>query len=193
MRKNHILFILFFAFSSILSAQNIPADWLGDWYGILEIKNAKGNTYKINMELHLAKTDTPSKWTYTLIYDDGTKRDERKYSLIKKDSLAGLYEIDENNGIIINEVQIGNRMFQRFEVMDNVIWGITTYEKGKIIWEIVSDNKNLNFQSGKGDEEIPFVTTYYPTNYQRAELTKKKPKPVKLKHSKKKESSDVNK
>src|SRR5690349_5554802 len=112
----NIIFIIFI-FCGGVSAQNIPDDWLGDWYGILEIKNPKGHTYAINMELHLVKTDSANKWQYTIVYDDGTNRDERKYFLIKKDSLPGLYEIDENNGIIINEVQIGNRMFQRFEVM----------------------------------------------------------------------------
>lgn len=180
MKNLKILFISILFIGS-LSAQNIPNDWLGDWYGILEIKNPKGNTYSINMELHLSKTDSANRWQYTIVYDDGKNKDERKYFLIKKDSLPGLYEIDENNGIIINEVQIGNRMFQRFEVMDNVIYGITTYEKGKITWELVSDNKALSFQSGKGDEEIPFVVTYYPMNYQRAVLTKKKPKPIKQK------------
>lgn len=133
------------------------------------------------MELHLAKTDSANKWEYTLVYDNGKIRDERKYTLIKIDSVPGLYQIDENNGIIINEVKMGNKMFQRFEVLDHVIYGITTYEKNKIIWELVSDNEKISFQSGRGDEDSPFVNTYYPTNYQKAVLTKKKPKPVKIK------------
>jgi hypothetical protein len=119
------------------------------------------------------------------VYDDGKQRDERKYNLIKSDSIPGLYEVNENNGIIINEVLIGNRMFQRFEVMDNVIYGITTYEKNKITWELISDNEKISFQSGKGDEDSPFVVTYFPTNYQRAVLTKKKPKPLKSTDGKK--------
>ncbi len=178
--KKYILLILLLP-TSFLFAQNIPQDWLGDWYGVLEIKNPKGKTVSLNMELHLAKTDTLNNWKYTIVYDDGKNRDERKYNLIKSDSIPGLYEVDENNGIIINEVLMGNRMFQRFEVMDNVIYGITTYEKGKITWELISDNEKISFKSGKGDEEIPYVTTYFPTNYQRAVLTKKKPKPIKPK------------
>lgn len=176
--KSKILFISLLLSCSV-NAQNIPNDWLGDWYGILEIKNPKGLVASINMEIHMSKTDTINNWKYTLVYDDGKRRDERQYNLIKSDSIPGLYEINENNGIIINEVLIGNKTFQRFEIMDNVIYGITTYEKGKIIWELVSDNENINFQSGKGDENVPFVTTYFPTNYQRAVLRKKKPKPVK--------------
>jgi hypothetical protein len=165
--------------TQLIQAQNIPQDWLGDWYGVLEIRSPKGLVASIQMELHLAKTDTANNWKYTLVYNNGNKRDERKYNLIKSDSLPGLFEINENNGIIINEVQMGNRMFQRFEVMDNVIYGITTYEKGKITWELVSDNEQINFQSGQGNEDSPFVTTYFPTNYQRAILTKTKPKPIK--------------
>lgn len=180
-----LLFILLF-FSLSASAQNIPQDWIGDWYGVLEIRSPKGIIASINMELHLAKTDTANNWKYIIVYDNGNQRDERRYNLIKSDSIPGLYEINENNGIILNEVQMGNKMFQRFEVMDNVIYGITTYEKGKIIWELVSDNEKINFQSGKGDEEVPYVTTYFPTNYQRAVLTKKKPKaPKKVKQKEK--------
>jgi hypothetical protein len=174
---------IFFLFYTTCFAQNIPNDWIGSWYGILEISNPKGKNYSLHMELHLQKTDTVNNWRYTIVYDNGERRDERKYNLIKADSLPGLFIIDENNGIILNEVQIGNRMFQRFEVMDNVIYGITTYEKGKITWELVSDNNKLSYQSGKGDEEIPFVTTFLPTNYQRAVLTKKKLKPIKAKKS----------
>lgn len=182
-----IIFILFL-FCSIAKAQNIPQDWLGDWYGILEISTSKGLLASINMELHLAKTDTANNWRYTLIYDDGKTRDERKYNLIKIDSIPGLYEINENNGIILYEVQMGNRMLQRFDVMDNVIYGITTYEKGRIVWELISDNEKITRQSGNGDEESPLVNAYFPNNYQRAILTKKKPKPIK----KKKDSDDKN-
>ena len=176
-------FFILFIFSSVAYTQNmnIPQDWLGDWYGVLEVKNPKGNIRTVNMELHLAKTDTANNWRYTLVYDDGKQRDERKYNLVKSDSLPGLFIINENNGIVINEVQMGNKMFQRFEVMDNVIYGITTYEKGKITWELVSDNVKINLVSGVGDENIPFVTTYFPTSYQRAVLTQKKPKPAKKK------------
>jgi hypothetical protein len=174
-----ILFGFCLLLTQSIQAQNIPQDWLGDWYGVLEVRSPKGLVASINMELHLTKTDTVNNWKYTLVYDNGKKRDERKYNLIKSDSIPGLFEINENNGIIINEVQMGNRMFQRFEVMDNVIYGITTYEKGKIIWELVSDNEQISFQSGEGSEDSPLVTTYFPTNYQKAILTKKKPKPVK--------------
>ena len=173
MKKIIILFTFFF--SIVLHSQNIPQDWLGAWYGVLEITTKKGLMASINMELHLAKTASANNWRYTLVYDDGKTRDERKYNLIKSDSLQGLYLVDENNGIILYEVQMGNRMFQRFEVMNNVIYGITTYEKGKIIWEIISDNEEMMVQSGNGDENSPFVHAYFPSNYQRAVLTKKKP------------------
>jgi hypothetical protein len=176
-----LLLIAFLLVNISLFAQNIPGDWLGSWYGILEIKNPKGTTYSLNMELHLQKTDTANNWSYTIVYDDGKQRDERRYNLAKSDSLPGLFIINENNGIILNEVQIGNRMFQRFEVMDNVIYGITTYEKGKITWELISDNQKFSMRSGNGDEDIPYVTTFLPTNYQRAVLTKKKNKPIKPK------------
>ena len=168
--------IFLILFQPVCFAQNIPQDWLGDWYGKLTINVPKGTVATIDMELHLSTTDNPYKWNYTIVYDEGESRDERKYTLIKSDSISGLYTIDENNGIIINEMNIENKMFQRFKINDNVIYGITTYEKGKITWELVSDFERHSLQTGNGDEEIPFVTSYYPINYQRAVLTKKKPK-----------------
>lgn len=154
------------------NAQDFPNDWMGDWFGTLEIHSPKGTKATLNMELHLSKTDKTNEWNYMIVYDDGENRDERKYTLIKSDSIPGLYEVDENNGIILTEIQMGNRMFQRFEVMDNMIYGITTYEKDQIIWELISDNDKFNYQSGKGDEAVPFVTSFYPTTYQRAVLTR---------------------
>jgi hypothetical protein len=62
MKKLLLLSLMLFSISGF--AQNIPDDWLGSWYGVLEIRNPKGKTYSVNMELHLQKTDTAKPaWT----------------------------------------------------------------------------------------------------------------------------------
>lgn len=172
---------IIFSQSTISLTKDLPNAYLGSWYGNLNIENAKGKLYSIQMELHISKTDTANRWNYTIVYVTPERRDERKYALIKVDSLPGLYQVDENNGIFINEVQIGNKMFQRFQVEQSMLIGITTYEKNKIIWEMISDNKEIFTQSGYGNAEIPYVYSFMPSNYQSAVLTKKKPKQKKKK------------
>lgn len=181
--KKAIIFPLLFLFTPLF-AQNIPADWIGSWYGSLEIQSPKELLGTIDLELHINPTESPNKWRYTIVFDDGVGKDEIEYYLIKSDSLVGLYEVDESNGIIIYEIKMGNKMFQGFEENNHVYSSITTYDKNKITWECVSDDETIKYRTGKGTAEIPFLTTFLPSNYQRAILTKKKPKKIPLKKEK---------
>lgn len=169
------LFILFLSvFWSTLHAQNIPQGWEGEWVGLLEIYNAKGNMETINMELHINSTDKPGRWRYTIIFSDNEGKDQIEYFLVKIDSLPYLYEVEEDNGLIIYEILMGHKMFQGFEVNKHVYCSITSYEKNKITWELVSDDETINYRSGKGKTESPSLTTFLPDSYQCATLIKKK-------------------
>ena len=152
---------------------NFPDDFFGNYKGVLDIHNAKGIT-KYPMEFQLQPTDSLGHYQYTLIYGDGDNRQVRPYTLkaINKDN--GTYIIDENNGIILDEKVIENRMYTVFEVGGTLLTTFITFEENQMLFEIVVIKVANKNSSGGTSEEIPEVFSYPITTVQRAILTKEK-------------------
>ena len=159
------------SFSQQDTAINFPDDYFGIYTGTLEISNKKGNsTYP--MEFHLQPTDSIGKYEYKLVYGAGDDRQERPYSLIAKDQATGSYIVDENNGIILHDKVIGNRMYALFEVGGNLLTTFITFEKDHMIFEIAVTNTAEKQRSYTDDEEKTEVISYPITTVQRAVLQK---------------------
>jgi len=150
---------------------NFPDDYFGIYTGTLEISNKNGNqTYP--MEFHLQPTDSIGKYEYKLVYGAGDTRQERPYNLIAKDTASGSYIVDENNGIILHDKVIGNRMYALFEVGGNLLTTFITFEKDHMIFEIAVTNTAEKQLSYTNDEEKTEVISYPITTVQRAVLQK---------------------
>lgn len=176
MKRYAFLFCLLYLYSGPVISQeespiNFPDDYFGIYTGTLEISNKKGNqTYP--MEFHLQPTDSIGKYEYKLVYGAGDNRQERPYNLIAKDTESGLYIVDENNGIILHDKVINNRMYALFEVGGNLLTTFITFEKDHMIFEIAvtkTADKQLSYAN---DEEKTQVISYPITTVQRAVLQK---------------------
>ena len=124
------------------------------------------------MEFHLLPSDTSSRYQYTIVYGEGEQRQERNYTLIEKNARKGEYVVDENNGIILDDKVIENRMYALFEVQGSLLTTFITFEKDHLIFEIIAtqtENKNI---SGGQDEATPEVISYPISTVQRARLIK---------------------
>jgi hypothetical protein len=67
----------------------------------------------IPMEFHLLVSPDSLRYDYKIYY--GAERSERAYTLIQTENLH-IYELDENNGIIIPVAYSKNKLFSTFEV-----------------------------------------------------------------------------
>ncbi|MDC8003136.1 hypothetical protein POV27_03685 [Aureisphaera galaxeae] len=168
-------FFLFLLLNGILvQAQEtlqFPNDYLGIYTGTLHIDAERGKQ-DIPMEFHLTETDSTGVYNYILVYGAGDKRQERNYTLIEKDPKKGIYAVDENNGIILDDKVIDNRMYALFEVGGNLLTTFITFEKDHMVFEIVfapKDRKNVTYAEG---EEQTEVISYPITTVQRAVLQK---------------------
>ncbi|MBX2827956.1 MAG: hypothetical protein KTR22_07325 [Flavobacteriaceae bacterium] len=165
---------LFLWFGTLIFAQDtsqFPNDYIGVYLGTLQIDSERGQQ-NIPMEFHLTATDTVGRYNYILVYGEGDKRQERKYTLIEKDLEKGIYVVDENNGIILDDKVIDNRMYALFEVGGNLLTTFITFEKNHMVFEIVfapKDRKNVTFAE---DETKTEVISYPITTVQRAVLQK---------------------
>ncbi|HRX29507.1 MAG TPA: hypothetical protein P5235_08970 [Saprospiraceae bacterium] len=150
-----------------------PNDCYGEWSGNLLINNG----HKIDtilMDFAIRETDSPDTVQWILKYEG---QDSRNYELITVNEKNGDYLIDEKNGIVINAKRLGNQIFSSFEVMDNQISAIYSFENEEIIFEIIVQNSKEFYPSGDtivNGENIPEVKSFPVTMKQTAQLQRKK-------------------
>lgn len=176
MKSYHLLLLLMLAgFSKTFAQQeatpNFPNDFFGIYTGNLEIRSPGGNQ-SLEMEFHLLPTDTLGKYRYKLVYIVKGDRQERSYFLLEKNKEAGEYVVDENNGIILHDKVIDNKMYALFEVGDNLLTTFITFEKTQMIFEIAVTNTTKKQITYANNEEKTEVISYPISTVQRAVLQK---------------------
>ncbi|MGJ8667334.1 MAG: hypothetical protein ACSHW7_13270 [Patiriisocius sp.] len=173
MRSLYITFLFFSVFQ--ISAQeekvNFPDDFFGNYTGILKIYNDKGNS-EFPMEFHLQPTEISEEYTYTIIYGTGEQRQVRLYTLKEKDAKKGIYVVDENNGILLENKVVENKLYTLFEVGGKLLTTFITFEKDHLVFEIVFVDIEKKWKSGDTNEETPEVLSYPIQVIQRAKLLK---------------------
>ncbi len=169
-----LIFTMFFTISGhtqTVSEPNFPDDFFGIYKGTLNIASSRGpSTYP--MEFHLLPTDSIGKYHYILIYGDGDMRQERKYTLLTKDAAKGEYVVDENNGIVLDDKVIGNRMYSLFEVQGTILTTFITFEENHMDFEIVATQRENSKTTFAENEEKTEVISYPVSTIQRAVLIK---------------------
>ncbi len=163
-------------FYSRIDAQSrkFPQSWAGDWTGELSwYKSGTPQPQKIRMQLKIHPGDSLHTWTWHLIYGAGTK-DSRPYTLIAKDSTGTKWVIDEGNGIVLDQVWLGERFCGTFSVQSSTILNSCWMENGKLVVEFYSYGTKASSTTGKGTEDSPTVENYTIGSYQKAILTRTK-------------------
>ena len=148
-----------------------PEEWVGDWEGQLSIYNAKGKTTETYMGLRLLPLGY-DKYAFVITYGEGEEKQERIYEIYPKDTEVGHYMVDEKNFIVLDNFLLGNTLYSRFDVMDNLL--LTSYERGNgtITFEVVFGNVEPISQTG-GVDSIPKVNSYKIGVAQKAILKRK--------------------
>ncbi len=169
---NYRLIILFSLAPFFSNAQSpvFPKDWTGNWKGELQwFKTGNPVPQKVQMELRIQPTDSTNKYTWNLIYGAITE-DNRPYFLLPKDSSGIHWVIDENNGIILDEYWIGNKLCGMFTVMNATIISKYWLEGEELIMEMLTIGAKPLVTTGKGNDDSPLVDSYRVNGYQLARL-----------------------
>ncbi len=143
----------------VLPGNDFPESWIGRYEGNLEIFNSSGKTMDVKMGLEIEGTDSSGIFRFAIIYGEGESKQVRDYKLITKDKQKGLYAIDEQNSIILDNYFLGGKFISRFGVADNLL--LATYEKkgGNVVFEIIMGKEVLTNTTG-GRDSIPEVNNY---------------------------------
>lgn len=157
------------------AAPTFPDTWIGHWKGDATVGTDE-RSQKFTMELKVAATSKPDRYSWTIIYDGATGRQERPYTLIVKDAAKGLYTIDENNGILIDARTIGGTLYSHFAVQGN---RITTRQRLEspgtpaehISVEMITTRDDSAAISG-GKDATTKVESWTPLSLQQAKLNR---------------------
>lgn len=161
-----ILLSSFLVFSQE-KGKTFPNSFLGKYKGNLEI-TSKRETQKIPMEFHLNKTEKDSVFNYVIVYD----KSPRNYSLKIVDQEKGIYNIDENNGIILPASFHKNVLYSFFEVQGNFLSTRLAFDSNQMVFEILFTRLENKITTGGISKEIPEVFGYPISVFQKAVLVK---------------------
>lgn len=172
MRPFLLLFMLLLTPSLFAQTSNFPADWTGHWKGELQwFKTGKDEPQKVNMELHIQPGDSTGTFTWQIIYGAATE-DNRPYLLKPVNPAAGHWQIDERNGIVLDQFFVGNRFCGAFTVQNSTIINNYQLTGDKLVVEFYSLAAKPLGTTGSGTEDSPKVDSYRVGSFQQAVLTK---------------------
>ncbi|MBL4905308.1 MAG: hypothetical protein JKZ00_04720 [Flavobacteriaceae bacterium] len=170
MKKTILLFCLISSIQLGFSQekkQSFPENILGIYKGTLHINSTRGSQ-EIPMEFHIQKTDSLHRFDYKLVYNG----QPRNYTLIVKDKEKGLYEVDENNGIILPARYANNTLYSFFEVQGSLLTSRMSFENNQLDFEILFSATKNKVTSGGTSKDIPEVIGYPISVVQKAVLKK---------------------
>lgn len=116
---------LLIAFSLIWTvgfAQEFPKDWVGNYSGEMILSFAQRADDTLKVDFIMQEKEEDSLWTYTMIYHS------EKYGEITKDYLIRAkrkgekkdFELDEQNGIIMELTFMNNCFYGMYQVMGDI-------------------------------------------------------------------------
>ncbi|AVI51176.1 hypothetical protein C5O00_08295 [Pukyongia salina] len=160
--------------TAISFAQNdvssvFPDDFLGVYKGKLNINSDRG-TQEITMEFHLKATDSMDTFEYILVYGEGDSWQQRNYTLRTLNKAKGEYLVDENNGILLDDKVVDNRMYALFEVQGTLLTTFITFKEDHMIFEIAAARRENARTTYAENDERTEVISYPVSTVQRAVL-----------------------
>lgn len=174
MRQQFLLALLLIAAASTAQTDTFPNNWMGTWKGeLLWYKNSTGNPQAVPMELQIGQADSAHHFTWQIKYGTAAA-DLRPYILKPADKQLGHWIIDEQNGILLDQFWIGNKLSGAFTVSGKMIFNNYSVQGDTMQVEFYTIKNKPLTSSGTGTEEIPSVDSYQMTGYQKAILFRQK-------------------
>jgi len=159
---------------SAFAQHSFPKDFIGHWEGTLSWYQAgKKAPQKVKMQLVIKPTDSANTYTWQIIYGD-KGQDNRPYILKPVDTAKGHWQVDERNGIVLDQYFIGNRFTSAFTVQTTTIVDSYWREGNTLIAEFYGLTAKPVNTTGHGTNDSPKVDSYGTKSYQRAVMKRKK-------------------
>lgn len=149
-----VFLALFFPFTSVVAQNYFPKEWLGDYAGMMYLDFADGNSDSLHFHLHFASTSQPDQWVMRFQFDSA------KYPPIVKDykliwneaySDGGHFIMDEQNGILIDEVLMDDQFVSFYQVGKGVYHSSMQFADNQLYYVLTC----ANISGGKETKSHP--------------------------------------
>lgn len=155
------------------AADAFPQSFIGHWKGHLNWQRGGAAAQTFQMQLIIQPiTDTTYSWQ--IIYGEQAQ-DNRPYILKPVKPAVGHWQVDEQNGIILDSYVFGNSLTGAFTVQGNTIVDKYSVRGDSMDVEFISIQLDKKNRTGAGTEESPLVDSYRIGSLQWGTLTKQKP------------------
>lgn len=154
------------------SLMQFPEDWLGRWYGELNIYQGQKINQTLPMQIIVSPSDSTDQYTWSLIYGADSIAGLRAYTIKPINKSIGHYVIDEHNSILIDAYIQSDALISSFDVMGANLTAIYRRQDDELIFEIIVHRSKPIRTTGNTDE-IPKVDAFPVTSYQKAILKRR--------------------
>ena len=148
-------------------AEELPKAWHGTWSGTLVITPPSNKITEIPISLKIEPIKDSENVTWAITYHEKDKDLVKDYTLKPKAKKPGVFDIDENNGIVLPARLVQGVLLSVFEVEGNLLTARYELTDGAINFEVTSASK----QEKKTGNDT--VQGYIVTVVQSATLKKK--------------------
>jgi len=152
---------------------DFPYDILGYWKGELNIISVQNKRQVIPMAMLIEETADSETFSWQIMYNEGEEQDTRSYLLMFIDPENGHYQIDEDNGIILDAYLFGNKLISTFSVQGSLLTVSYTFYPDKIHFEVIAGPVEAIHTTGNikvGEASIPPVDSYQTSALQQGIL-----------------------
>lgn len=168
----------------LIETHTLPDEWLGLWSGTSTAHLRDGRTLEFATALEVRpKAGEPGVWSWTLVYGEGDQRQVRAYELLAVPDMPGVpgvpggpgrFRIDEQNGIVLEQLLVGTAMYGRFVVGGSDIAGVyrLAEDGASMELELVTYAAPPDGVETGGEGNVPAVYTAVPVAVQRGRLAK---------------------
>jgi hypothetical protein len=134
-----------------------PKEYVGTYAGNLNISDYSGSIQNVPMELIIKPTEDPKKYDYTLAYIVDNKRQEQKYTLIVVDPEKGLFDLDENNGVVLRANYMRQTLFSTFELNNKILNSRVEFNNDGRVFFSITVTEKVNPRK-TGNEKLAVVS-----------------------------------
>lgn len=144
----------------------LPKKWHGSWRGKLVITNKSGKPQEVPILLKIEPIKDTREATWAITYEPEKKAVLRNYKLVPAGDKPGQFQIDEQNGILLDARLVNNILYSQFKVGEAILTARYELRGERLVFEVTSAQPAPR-KTGKGK-----VHSYPVEVIQAAELTK---------------------
>jgi hypothetical protein len=169
-----VLLFLIVSFSSV-AQKSFPSQFVGHWQGEINwYRQGAARPKRNKMQVVIQPTDSANQYTWKIIYGE-KEEDTRPYLIKLVDTASGRWVMDEQNGILLDQYWIGDKLYCVFGLSGVTIVNAYWREGEHLMVEFASYPSKSVRTSGEGTEESPTVESYAVRSYQKGILSRLKP------------------